>query len=125
MAKIVNLPKTKDRRQLATYMFIDPNTGLVSLNWLSFFQHEIGILLFFRFDNQPFAKQNFYDLFSFSYTLMDWYSFGYNSYILNELLNKTEYNMFVEHENYYQKYFVKNSSALKSKISISENKFGG
>ena len=106
VAKKVGPSGKSNERDLAVYFFADPVTGLAPLDWSSLECKKLGKIVLTRKDYMNFNKQDFFDLYSFIYHLMDYYSDNLIEVIQREKLNRKEFLIYKENENQYQKEYV-------------------
>ena len=78
--------------QIGVYMLVDPYTGLAPPEWSS--RADLGMLGFARTDGIPFTKDEFFKLYDYIFTLMDYYSEGDAQSIVTKCLNPTAYRDF-------------------------------
>jgi len=124
MQKKIGISTKVNERELGVYLFVEQNSGFAPAEWSSLYGQRLGKIIVARKDFIDFKKNDFFDLYSYIYSLMDYYSDNRSNYVINNKLNIKEYMLFNKAEKLYQKKYFTFLANYKNKPSVNKSKIG-
>ena len=113
MARRIGVQMKRPQQEFAIFLLIDPGTGLAAYKY----QTGCGIIQFARSDRANFTVEFFWEVFSYFFNLIDYYSeenFNYETY-KNKMLNEDAFNRSLNTKN-MQKFKQFNQPKLMRKF---------
>jgi len=97
---------TDNSRKLGAFLILCPNSGLMSPTHTHFLANNSGNLIFKRFDDVNFTVQLFFDLYSYVYSIIHYYSSDEKNWLINNKLNKLNFEIYQAEEHKTQLNYI-------------------